>query len=280
MFKQALDIQQILLQFKFRVSKTWLLVVFENSLLALLPLFLGYAIDDLLTGGIHDLAVVASLLLGLTIIGVIRRLYDTRTYGSIRVAFASAVHDRHQHSDISTRNARLDMSRELVDFLENEVPELLTACIQILVTLTVLASFHSYLAISALTMTVVMITIYALFHKRFCRLNTALNTRLERQVRSLSRGPLSVRKHLHALRNVEVKISDTEAIVYGLIFLFISAFVIFNLWQATHLIDLSPGKIFSIISYSWDYVGAALVLPMALQSWTHLHEITHRLNAI
>ncbi len=42
---------------------------------------------------------------------------------------------------MTTRNARLDMSRELVDFLEREVPPLFTAVIQLVASVVILSSF-------------------------------------------------------------------------------------------------------------------------------------------
>ena len=278
MSRKPLGLGAIVRQFPWLVLGTTLLVVLENGLLALLPLFIGFAIDDLLAGGHWQLLTVGGLLVGLTLVMVARRFYDTRAYGSIRVALGIAVDDKHRRQPVSLRTARLDMARELVDFLEEELPQLLTGIIQIVVTLVVLASFDSYLALSAVSLTVAMAALYGLFSKRFFRLNALLNNRMERQVHSLERGPLRVLQHLAALRRCEVRLSDTEALLYGLIFLMVSAFVVCNLWLCTHMAGLTSGKIFSIVSYSWEYVEAALVLPMSLQSLSRLQEISGRLN--
>ncbi|MCE2597393.1 ABC transporter six-transmembrane domain-containing protein [Motilimonas cestriensis] len=69
---------------------------------------------------------------------VARRIYDTRAFGKIRVNLGLSVAQKLAHLPISTRNARLDMSRELVDFLENDIPPLMTAIIQLVAALVIL----------------------------------------------------------------------------------------------------------------------------------------------
>ena len=181
---------------------------------------------------------------------------------------------------VSKRTARLDMSRELVDFLEHDTPELITAIVQITVSLTILAAFDVQLGILSVLLFVGVAGIYACFHRRFYRLNAALNEQRERQVDVLGNGSrLLVFRHLRALRNREVAISDTEALVYGGLFLLLIAFICHNLYVGAQLSGITAGKIFSIAAYSWEYVEATLMLPMALQSWTRLSEITARINA-
>ncbi|WDE08057.1 hypothetical protein SG34_014850 [Thalassomonas viridans] len=278
MSAKQLGILAIIQRFPVKLTCTWLLVVLENILLALVPLYIGFAIDDLLAGEINKLMHMAGLLVLLTLFSVLRRIYDTRTYGDIKVSLGMAVDDRNDKQPVSVRNARQDMARELVDFLEHELPQLMTAVIQILVTLVVLSSFHWHLAGSALALTLTMLFIYALFDKRFYLLNGELNSQMEKQVEILKTGSRPLLAHLRRLKKYEVKLSDTEAVVYGLIFLLVCAFVVTNLWQAAGLMELSSGKIFSIVSYSWEYAEAAILLPVSLQTWSRLKNITQRLN--
>lgn len=84
--------------------------------------------------------------------------------------------------------------------------------------------------------------------------------------------------HFAGLRREEVRLSDTENLVYGLIFLVILTMLAFNLWFGATQMDARPGQIFAIVSYSQQYVQAAVLLPVALQSLTRLSEITQRIN--
>ena len=185
-----------------RIGVTWLLTLVETTLLALIPLFTGFAIDGLGTGSPTSLWHLCSLLVALVAVAVLRRVYDTRAYGTIRVELGDALARRSTTLPISSLNARVQMARELVDFLEDEVPRLLTAFVQLLVALIVLSAYHLALGSAALLAGLIMIAIYAHFHRHFFRLNRALNARSEKQVRLLeSRNTPAFLRHLTLLRH-------------------------------------------------------------------------------
>ncbi|WP_375749415.1 ABC transporter six-transmembrane domain-containing protein [Vibrio sp. HN007] len=279
-------ISSILRNYKAKVVTTWLLVALENVFTVLTPLFIGYAIDDLINGEVEALYGLAALFTLLTIVAVGRRFYDTRAYGEIRVDIGEEVDKQMRDKDsssenVSVRNARLDMSRELVDFLENDVPPLMTAIIQLFASVIILAAFHIKLGIGAVVAGVVMLAIYAQFHGYFVRLNGMLNTRIEQQVTILSQVPFrGIRRHLERIKRREILISDAEAIVYGLIFLVLFAFVTMNLWLSTLVSSPTAGQIFSVVSYSLEFLEAAVMLPITLQTFSRLTEISERLNNI
>jgi len=270
----------ILRDFRGRIAITWLIVLFENFLIALIPLLIGLSIDGLLSGQKQELWLLAGVLAVLGVVAVSRRIYDTRVYGMIRVRLGSQLTSKHQSMEVSKRSARLDMARELVDFLENEVPELITATIQIIVSFAVLIVFDLRLGIASIAVVVGMVLIYSCFHRSFFKFNADLNAQKEKQVAVLDSGKRrEIFGHLRLLRRHEVSISDTEAFVYGAIFMLQIAFIIYNLNLGAQLPDITAGKIFSIATYSWEYVEAALALPMALQAWSRLSEITDRINS-
>ncbi|WED24398.1 ABC transporter six-transmembrane domain-containing protein [Vibrio sp. JC009] len=277
-------VRSILTHNKRKVAITWFLVALENVFTVLLPLFMGFAIDDLLTEELTRLFELAALLLLLTLVAVARRFYDTRAYGSIRVDIGEAVDAQMSThpsnvNNISVRNARLDMSRELVDFLENDIPPLMTSVIQLIASVIILGAFQIQLGLSAVVAGIAMLIIYALFHDYFMRLYTSLNNRMEQQVAILSKVPFrGIRRHLERIRRREVLISDAEAVVYGLIFLVLFGFVIVNLWLSTLINHPTAGQIFSIATYSLEFVEAAVLLPVTLQTLSRLTEISRRLN--
>ena len=48
--------------------------------------------------------------------------------------------------------------------------------------------------------------------------------------------------------------------------------------QPLTIMEITAGRIFSIVTYSWEFVESALVLPLTLQSWSRLAEIINRTN--
>ena len=82
---ERLTVSTLLRTYLGRVSITWLLTLVETALMTLIPLFIGFAIDGLLDGELESLSQLAMVLGALIIASVIRRIYDTRAYGTIRV---------------------------------------------------------------------------------------------------------------------------------------------------------------------------------------------------
>ena len=274
-----LTIGALLGRFPGRIALTWAMTLGETALMALIPLFIGFAIDGLLEGSFRELVHLAYLSGGLIALSVLRRVYDTRVYGSIRVAFGKAQVSRGQDVPVSALNARIGMGRELVEFLEETLPMAMAGIVQLVIAVIILYSFAPRLAVAAGVAAAGSVAIYALFHRRFYRLNGELNQQTEKQVGILERrSSHPALSHLLRLRRQEVRISDTEAALYGLVFLLLMASILFNLWYATTAVVVSAGAIFSIVSYSWDFVEGTLTLPMTLQNWTRLSEIMRRLN--
>ena len=274
-----LTISSLIRVFRGRISLTWAMILVETSLLAFVPLFIGFAIDGLLSGSLRELQHLAGLMAALVGASVLRRLYDTRVYGTIRVELGRAQVARSAELPVSALNARFAMGRELVDFLEHTLPEAMSAAVQLTIAVVILYSFSPALALAAGATMLSMVTIYALFHGRFYRLNSALNHQTEKQVSILERRREEpTLAHLLSLRRLEVRLSDTEAILYGTIFVVLMGLILFNLWFAAAELSITVGTIFSIISYSWDLVEGALALPITLQTLSRLSEITRRLN--
>ncbi|MEM6556545.1 MAG: ABC transporter six-transmembrane domain-containing protein [Pseudomonadota bacterium] len=278
---KKLSLTTIVRAFWLQVSVTWTLTLLETLILVTLPLLIGRSIDGLLNDTWGPFYWLASAILILLLTSVGRRLYDTRAYGRMRVELGVAVANKAEMGQVSTTNARLNMSRELIGFLETEAPIVIMALLQVIVSLAVLFSFHGLLAATAGGATLAALIIYGLSSKRFFRLNGDLNAQSEQQVAALeSRLKDAIGAHLMALRRHEIRLSDTEAIVYGLIFAVLLSMLGTNLWFAATQLAATPGQIFSIVTYSYEFIESAVMLPAALQSLTRISEITQRINRL
>nr|WP_070960841.1 ABC transporter six-transmembrane domain-containing protein [Hyphomonas sp. Mor2] len=276
---KKLSIGSIMGVFWWQVGVTWALTLLETLILVTLPLLIGRSIDGLLQADPGPFYTLVAAMGFLVVLSVVRRLYDTRAYGRMRVELGKAVVDKAKNEAVSTTNARLNMSRELITFLEAEAPIVIMALLQVVVSLIVLFSFHGLLAATAGAATLMSLVIYGVASGRFFRLNGDLNTQSEKQVSVLDRGVRdAIAAHLSALRRHEVRLSDTEAIVYGLIFVVLLSMLSVNLWFAATQLAATPGEIFSIVTYSYEFIESAVMLPVALQSLTRISEITQRIN--
>lgn len=266
--------------YRLRILVTWLLVLVENAGIALIPLFIGQALDGLLAGGgLVALVPIGSVLCAVTLFSVLRRVFDTRAYGTMRVYLGRHVVERLGNLPVSQLNARLDMAREFVDFLEGYVPVLMTASVQLVVSFAILLSFDMSLGASAGVLLVVMAVVYSAFHPAIFRANRNLNEQAEQQVRVLQDRKMPfILTHLRSLRRFEVKMSDIDAALYGSLFLLMSVFILTNLVLVTRHDAATIGTVFAVITYSWEFVESGFTLPATLQQWTRLEEIKGRLN--
>ncbi len=283
-----LRLSGLLRQHPWRLLLTVVLQLLEVVILALVPLAFGTAIDALLaTVALQALQPPALLLGALLIISVARRAWDTRVFGTLRVAASTALIDRGAGKTVSTRAAQVEMARELVDFLEEQWPLLLASGVQLGVALVVLFGFGVPFGVGGVLSVAVVLGLYALFQPRFYRLTRALNGLSESQVSVLQaarRGTIS--RFFRQRRAREVALSDLDSALYGAIYAVMFAFVLGNLWLASLPTGPSPaatelvtaGSIFVVVSYSWALVESAAQLPATAQHWTRLTEIQERLS--
>lgn len=276
---RPLTLRTLLRLFWLRVAVTWALTLLETGLWVMLPLLLGITIDGLLLNEMEAFWHLCAVLAALVVVAVLRQLIDTRVFGTMRVELGQVLAARNRDLPVSALNARVLMARELVDFLEKEVPVLMAAVVQLVASVIILFTYHWVLAGTALLAGGAMLAIYTAFHDRFFRLNRAINARAEKQVRLLDTrtGP-AFGRHLRLLRHWEVRLSDTEALVYGLIYAVLMALVVVNLGFTALVMVASAGAIFAIVTYSWEFMDAAFNLPEALQQWSRLSEIIARIN--
>lgn len=279
-FAGPLTVRGLVRRSGLQVLGTWLMVVVEVGLIALIPLFLGRAIDKLLDDAHHAaLLELGVLFFVLIVVAVLRRIYDTRIYGTMRVKLGVELAERSRGKPLSQTNARVSMSREIVDFLEDHTPRLITNVIGVLLSVLILFSFDLWLGVFSVAAVVTMLVTYLLFHRYFYRLNTTLNGALEGQVDALkTRQTQAIAALLARVRGSEVRLSDASAALYGLVFIGMFALILANLWIASNLPAITVGAIFAILSYSWEVVESSTELPDTLQQWTRLTEIQGRIN--
>ncbi|MEO1647648.1 MAG: ABC transporter six-transmembrane domain-containing protein [Pseudomonadota bacterium] len=264
-----------------QVSITWTLTLLETLMMASLPLLIGGAIDGLINDSWRPFFGLAGIMATLLVTGVARRVYDTRAYGAMRVDLGANVVGNARGQSLSATNARLTMSGELIEFLEAEAPMVLTAAVHAIFSIAVLLAFHGVLAAAVGGATILALVIYALFRGRFFHLNAALHSQSEKQVAILeSSKSADLLDHLALLRRQRVRLSDLEALVYGLIFAVLLSTLGFNLWFATTQTNASSGDLFAIVVYSYEFIDSAVMFPMAMQSITRIREITDRINSV
>ena len=271
--------QELLKRFAGRFALTLGLVVLEAAGWILFPLVIGRAIDSVLadsTRGLYEFAVLGIVTMG---IAVVRRLVDSRAYARIYVTLGQEMAESAAGSSTSTRTARLGMLREIVEFFENSLPELINAVLGLVGTVLILAALNVPVFLGCLVIAVATVVLYALTGRLTMRYNRGLNDEHERQVDAVNSGdPGRLATHLRAMMRWNIRLSDLEAANFGINWVFMIALLVFAVSAATTE-TAEYGAVFAIVMYVFQFVESMLMLPFFYQQWLRLREISGRLAA-
>ena len=268
-------------RFKWRISLTVVLVLLESVLEILYPLCIGLAINSLLDGGHQGLLLLAGLGVASTVVGSLRRFYDTRIYSGIyrSIAPEMVARERERHNSVSQISARAGLLTEFVEFLENSLPELIAALVSLVGVLVIVAALNTDVFFACLAVLLVAALTYVLTGRLNFRLNAGYNNELERQVWSLERGDAAlVQDHFKRLMRWNIRLSDLETANYFVIFLAIVALFVYAPFSAVDSGVTDYGLVFSLLMYVFSYIESVANLPLFVQQLIRLKEISVRLN--
>lgn len=262
--------------YRARISGTLSLLTVERLLGVAVPFVLGVAINDLIAGSLRGVWWLVALEVTALLIGTGRRLYDSRVYAGI---YSDVADNTAQRTDLSVsrRAARLGLARELVDFFEWELPELLAALVGIVGALTMLIYLLPSVGALSIVVGLLVAFVFVLSRGRMFNLNKLLNNELERQVTMLESGRAFLRwRHLSRLARWRIHLSDLEAVNFAIAELMLSALII-GAVVVTVRTGLSVGEVFAVLTYLIGLAQNLIVLPWTYQQSIRAHEIGGRI---
>lgn len=264
-------------RYKWKMSLTFFLVILEAILFLLFPLVIGFAINGMLEQnytGIFQLVILGVLL---TVIGTLRRIYDTRVYAGIYKQLAFETTEKQKEKSTSAVSGKVTMLKELVEFFENSFPDLINSVIGLVGTLVILFSLSVNIFFACLGILIFIYVVFALSSKKTSLFNHNYNNVLEEQVDMVeSKNPEKIKKFFHRMMYWNIKLSDIESINFAVVWLAMSGLIIFAIVESTSL-GLVYGSIFSIIMYVFNFAESSTMLPMYYQDYLRLKEISKRL---
>jgi len=274
-----MTISQLLKQYKLRFGFTIGLVLLETTIALLFPLFIGLAIDDAIKGS-HTGAIHLGLLgVSALVVGVGRRVFDSRFYAIIYREKGAEILDRIEENTPSVKTARLGMIREFVEFMENEMPELIHNSIGLIGVVTIIATLNLNVFFACLIVTFIITIIYLATSKRTIRFNKNYNDEIEKQVDEVSKNNASdLKVHLKNLMKWNIKLSDLEAMNFSFSWIALIAFLILSILLPIEDGLTQYGALFALVMYAFQYTENVISLPFYYQSWLRLKEISKRLK--
>lgn len=281
MFKLSL-LGSLIKEYRFKLFLTYSLFSLEMLGALLRPFFLGLAINDLIKGSYHGLIVLSIIHLCWLIIGTIRHMYDTRTFTSIYTSMVTRfLSKRNQNADISLLSAHSTLSKELVDFLEADLPYIIEAFYNIVGSLVLLYFYESNVVLICFAILFPVAIISYFYGKKMRALTKMKNDELEKQVSVIAIGNKeSINRHYNKLRNLQIKISDKEAWNFGMIEILVLVVIGLSLIISSKIFGtiLLAGNIVGIYNYILKFVSGLDTIPYTVQRFSLLKDIIKRIE--
>ncbi len=276
-------IGRILREYRWSLALTYALFGLEMLGSLARPYFLGVAIDDLLVGRRDGLLQLVGIHVIWMCIGMLRHVYDTRTFAGVYTAFITRLFDRSMAGvDVSRRSAFSSLSREIIEFLQYDLVYVIEALYNVIGALVILAFYDRAVVLICLVALVPIAIFSAVYGRRTAALNIRKHDELERQVEFISSNNTSlIGAHYERLRHWQVRLSNQEAWNFGATELVVICVLAGALLVSTeHGNTLRAGVLVSLYNYVLRFTTGLDTIPYTIQRLAALRDILRRLNRV
>lgn len=280
MLRSAL-LKNIFKSHRYQLILTYFLFSLEMIGTLLRPFFLGMAVNDLLKNSFQGLLYLCFVHFAWIIVGMVRHRFDTRTYSAIYTTIVTRFLSRKFNKEnISKLSAHSTLAKEVVDFLEFDLVYVVEAGYNLLGAIIMLYFYDKQVVFICLSFLIPVAIISYFYGKKMRRLNQFKNDELEQQVNIISSGnPLFIRRHYTALRKWQIKISDQEAINFGIMELVVMIVIAASLLVTDKIPGeaVQAGDLIGIYAYILKFVSGLDTIPYSVQRISSLSDIARRL---
>jgi ABC-type multidrug transport system fused ATPase/permease subunit len=276
----TINLQTLFSQNRVRILATYTLFAVENLLRLAQPFALGWAINDLLTGELWGVAVLIVQHVLHLVVGLARQVYDTRTFSAIysELATRMIVGQRAAGVDISRVTARAALSREFVEFFEQSIPMIMRVGFSVAGSVIMLAWYDWMIVACCLGLLIPAAILSHFYSERTRRLSRGLHDELEREVDVIrSRDEIEVRNHFDEVARWRVRLSNAEAMNFGLMECFILGAIVAVLFRSCQLPAVQAGDIFAVFRYLMLLLMGLDNLPRLIQQVSRLRDVSSRM---
>ena len=272
---------RLFLKYKYKLLFTYTLFALEMLANLMRPYFVGEAVNDLINGRYQGLFKLILVQVAYLVIGTIRHMYDTRTYSSIYTSLVTKMLSRgFLHEEVSKLSAHSTLAREFIDFLEYDFNFIVEALYNIIGSLIMLYFYQHVVVLICLAVLLPVILIGYRYGKFMLNLTKSKNDELEKQVDIIStKNKRWIEEHYQALRKWQIRISDMEAMNFGIMEVMILGVIIFSLLVLNKSAGMiAAGDIVGIYTYLLKFVSGLDTIPYTLQRFSTLRDLTQRIE--
>lgn len=275
------QIFNICLQHKLGLSLTYALMILENICAVIYPFAIGVAVDGVINNNPSMIFYFVALWLFHLAIGSFRHVYDTHIFTKIynEMAIGAIANLKDNRVEDSKIAARISLARELTEFMQIEVPAIVTAVVVFSGSITMLFFYDLWIGFLALACFIPAAMINFWFFNKSFELNERLNDQIEKEISIISSLKKSViGHHFKALRLSQIKISNAEAKTWGAIEIVLCLLVVAVLLRLGNIEHITAGFIYTALSYLWNIYDEILQVPNIVQNLARALDISERLK--
>lgn len=270
--------KKIFIKYKTRFSISFSLLLIESVAGLLIPIVIGIAINDLIEDSYEGLIILT--LLGLFTIGVdtLRRLIDSRSYAHMYRTLGSELSNTNLGLSTNQKSAQLTLLSEIVEFFENEMPDLFRYVFGLIGTLIIIFTQELSVAIASIIAATITFGIYFATANKTTRFNSEWNDEFEKRVDIIGENNLTTaNNHLSRFTKWNVRLSDLETLDSSLAWLTAIALMVYTLTTITYT-GADIGSVFAILIYVIEFIVCYIETPQYYNEWLRIKEISDRLE--
>ncbi len=261
---------------------TYLLFSLEMLGLLLRPFFLTLAINDLMQQRFGGLFLLCGTHCIWLLIGSLRHIYDTRTYSAIYISLVQKMFSQKNGKDVSTLSAHSTLAREFVDFLEYDLVYVIEALYNILGSLVLMFFYEKKVVLLCLALLLPVLLLSKYYGKKMKDLTQQKNDELEKQVAIITEDDSSeISTHYKQLRQYQVKISNQEALNFGLMELLVVIAIAVSLLLTYHTSGpaILAGNVVGIFLYVTNFTRGLETIPYIVQRVATINDVMQRIES-
>lgn len=277
--QRSLTLRGVCRKHKARLVLTYVLFNLENAADLTQPWLLGLVIGSLLEGRSGMLIPFVTFYVLRTTTGVLRRVFDTRTFARMygELAAGIVIDQRERQVAVSRVAARATLAREVTDFLERDVPILFSSAYMVVGAVVMLGFYDVALVPVAIATGIFSLTINIVLGRRTTSLNRGLNDVLEDEVAVISTAnPRAAQEHYAHLARWQTSVSDWQALAFSTTQTFVLALLVTALLRVASWNVDAVGDVYAVFRYVTMFTAGVAGVPMLVHRVARLRDIRRR----
>jgi ABC-type multidrug transport system fused ATPase/permease subunit len=266
------------------------LVVVEKLAWIIEPTVFGRLIDSLIAvfGSKQEVSYALPLALWIVVfsinsgVGALRRSVDARIYLKMftKIAVHVAESSRAKGLNAARSAARVELSREYVNFLQRRVPDFIEQFFDLGGTITALAFYDRRISLTCLCIVIPLLFISRIYNRKVLGLQAELHDMREDVYQIFQNREIGdIKSYYEKLAGPQIRIARLGALNFGVLRLFLLGIFLVVLYIAIDIDDFSTGQIYSIVAYLWTFVTSTEYLPDLMESYTSLKDVQRRVRS-